>query len=85
MVHVAAQNLGSLDVVLDVDLLILRVGSIVRGPHGQEDDALLSGFLERQSDGNRSALPGEVGFDTVDLKYQWKKSFTKWVELSLAS
>ena len=46
LVHVGAEDLGSLDEVGQVDLLILGVCSVVARAHGKQDHVLAGRFLE---------------------------------------
>ena len=48
LVEVCAEELGALDVVPDVDLLVLRVGAVVARAHRQQDDVLARRLLQGQ-------------------------------------
>ena len=65
LIGVRPKQLGPLDVVTNVNLLILRVGPVIRGSHGQEDHILPGGLLQGQSDGDAAPLPGQVGLHAV--------------------
>ena len=64
-ISVGPKKFGSLNVVPDVNLLVLRVRPIVGCSHGQEDDVLTGSLLEGQGDRDAAALPGQVGLNTV--------------------
>ncbi len=56
LVEVVTENLDSVDVVGAVQLLVLRVSSIVTAADGEENDVLASCLLERERHGNGAAL-----------------------------
>ena len=64
LVHVGREELRSLDVVLQVELLVLGVSPVVAGPDGQEHHVLAGHLLQGQGDGDGAALAGQVWFDT---------------------
>ena len=66
LVCVSAEQLGSFNIISDVDFLILRVSAIIRGPHGKQDDVLAGGLLQREGDGDAAALPGQVRLHSVN-------------------
>lgn len=51
---------GQVRRMLPVDLLVLRVCTIVRGAHGQQHDIAAGGLLEGQGDRDAAALPRQV-------------------------
>lgn len=64
--EVGTEQLGALDVVGAVQLLVNRVSAIGRATHGQQEDVLVEGILEGQGDGDRASLASQVGLDLED-------------------
>jgi hypothetical protein len=67
VVQVRAEQLGALDVVALVKLLVDRVGGVSAAAHGQEEHVLASRGLESESDGDGATLASEIGLDAPDL------------------
>ena len=66
LVCVSTEQLGSFNIIPDVDFFILRVSAIIRGPHGKQDYVLAGGFLQREGDGDAATLPGQVRLHSVN-------------------
>lgn len=64
--EVGTEQLGALNVVGTVQLLVDGVGTIGRATHGQQEDVLVKGILEGQGDGDRASLASQVGLDLED-------------------
>src|SRR5690554_5742549 len=64
--EISAKQLGALNVVGAVQLLVDRVSTIGGATHGQQENILVEGILESQSHGNGSSLAGQVGLDLED-------------------
>lgn len=61
--EVGTEQLGALDVVRAVQLLVDGMGAIGGTTHGQQEDVLVEGILEGQGDGDRASLTSQVGLD----------------------
>ena len=56
--EVGGEELGTADVIPDVDLLVLRVGAVVGSSHRQQHNVLPGRFLKGERDGNRTTFAG---------------------------
>ena len=65
--QVSPQQLGALDIVPPIQLLIDTMRAIGRTPHGQQQHVLARSLLKRKRDGDTASLPRHVGLDTKDL------------------
>lgn len=63
--QIGGKKLPSVEVVLAVNLLILRVGTIIGGANGQEEDALPGHLLKGQRHGDGAALANQIWLDAV--------------------
>lgn len=63
---VGTEQLGALDVVGAVQLLVNRVGAVRGAAHGEQQNVLLEGILEGQGDGDGATLTGQIGLDLED-------------------
>ena len=64
--EVCAEQLGALDVVALVDLLVLRVRAVVARAHRQQDHVLPSGLLQSQRHRDRATWRTEQGGNPRD-------------------
>eukprot|EP00043_Microstomoeca_roanoka_P026355 m.11348 g.11348 ORF g.11348 m.11348 type:complete len:328 (-) comp6492_c0_seq1:607-1590(-) len=65
--NVRAEKLDAIDVVGDVQLLVLGMGTIVATTHGQQQHILASCLLEGQGDGDTASFASQIGLNTVNL------------------
>ena len=66
LIKVSSEQLGSLDVVPDVDLLVLRVSAVVASPHRQQDDVLAGSPFQGNGDWDGATLAGQIRLNAVD-------------------
>lgn len=67
LVEVRAEELGAVDVVGGVNLLVGRVGTVVTAADGEEENVEAENVGKVEGDGDGTALAGVVGLLAVDL------------------